>query len=624
MGAPPTGSEASGSSLGDLVTFNRWLCLTRLRAAGAVLLFTLVLRSLGVATIAVPGVALVCTGLFLVSAVGLTSRTLAEAPRLFFYLQSFADLAGITLGIGWAVQGLDALVFRPIFALVIVPASLISVPSGLAMAAAATLAHEALLAWERGLSTTTLLGSESLTPCFLFFLLAQQCFFYGEHLKRKNTALGRLAERLEESRRRLAAEARTSAALLDVARTLSATLEAPELLARVNSTTRAQLGADWSGTFLVDVEHATFHLAAVTDADAGWGELGALELPMRGWAPVERLLTEPVVVLTGAAAERTGGLFAGGRSLATVILAGLTREQRLLGFLAVGFATPPAPEHWAAEFLTAVAQHATIVLRNARLLEEVRLASAMKSEFVGAISHELRSPLNVILGYLEMLLDPELGPLNAPQADALERTRRQALALLEMITALLDMNRLEAGRLPVERAPVSVRALLDEVCEQIPAGWRRPGIRLEIAVAPDVPVIETDAGKLKTVIRNLVHNAFKFTEQGQVTLGAGVTTDGDVTIRVADTGRGIPPAAIGYIFDMFRQVPGAGGGGVGLGLHLVRRLLQLLGGTIRVTSELGKGSCFTITLPRAARLGDPSGGDAPHAPARSGRPAHAA
>jgi signal transduction histidine kinase len=132
-------------------------------------------------------------------------------------------------------------------------------------------------------------------------------------------------------------------------------------------------------------------------------------------------------------------------------------------------------------------------------------------------------------------------------------------------------------------------------------------VQLRRASAPDLPEIETDAGKLKTVVRNLLHNALKFTERGHVTLGAGLDAGGQLAIAVADTGSGIPPDAMQYIFDMFRQVPGAGGGGVGLGLHLVRRLLDVLGGTVGVTSEVGRGTCFTVTLPLVAALGDGAG-----------------
>ena len=596
------GGEVTRSGLGDLLTFNRWLCLTRLRAAGAVSLFTLGLAWLGVGSISVFPVLAVCAGLFAISGIGLCWRLVAAVPRTFFYLQSLADLVGITLGIGISVEGLEALLFRSLYALTIVPASLISVPSGLAMASAATVGHELLLAHEHGLSTATLCSVESLVPPFLFFLLAQQCFFYGAHLKRKNAALASLAGRLEESRQRLAVEARTSAALLEVSRTLSSALEAPELLARVNLTTRDQLDAEWAATFLVDAERATFRLVAVTDANAATSDLTAVEFPVSGWAPAERLATQPVVVLSGAEAEATPGLAASGRALSTVVLAALYQERTLVGFLALGFDTLPMPEG-AVEFLSGIAQHATIVLRNARLLEEVRLASAMKSEFVGAISHELRSPLNVMLGYLEMLLDGALGPVNAEQANALRRTQEQSIALLEMITALLDLNRLEAGRLPLQCARVAVPELLDELCQQLPESWRRPEVLLRRAFVPGLPEIETDPGKLKTVLRNLLHNAFKFTDRGHVTLGATLDPERNLAITVSDTGRGIPPDAIQYIFDMFRQVPGAGGGGVGLGLHLVRRLLNVLGGTVSVASEVGRGTCFTVILPCTAAPG---------------------
>src|SRR5438552_14689117 len=188
----------TGADFRDLVGFNRWLCITRVRAASAVLAFVLALHLLGVGAVSPTRVLGVCVGLFAVSAIGLTSRRLADAPRLFFHLQSFADLAGITLGIAFSVRGIEALVFRPIYCLVIVPASLISVPSGLLVAVAATAGHEVLLVGERGLSLATVCSIEVLCPAFLFFLLAQQCFFYGAHLKRKNVALGNLAARLED------------------------------------------------------------------------------------------------------------------------------------------------------------------------------------------------------------------------------------------------------------------------------------------------------------------------------------------------------------------------------------------------------------------------------------------
>jgi signal transduction histidine kinase len=408
---------------------------------------------------------------------------------------------------------------------------------------------------------------------------------------------------IEALRERVRSETRMSTALLDVATTLSSTLETSELLARLNLTSRNELDAEWSATFLVDAKAATFRLVAASE---GTGK--PVEFPLGSWSPVTRLEREHVIVLTGADAERACALFGRGRSVASVLVTALRGEGALAGFLAVGCGTlDTLARERAVRFLAGMARHATVVLRSAQLVEQVRLASDLKSEFVGAISHELRSPLNVVLGYVEMMMDGALGPVSGEQVHALQRTQEQSLALLEMITALLDLNRLERGRLPLQRTTVAVESLLAEICDQLPATWRRPEVPLLRAIVPGMGTIETDPGKLKTVVRNLLHNAFKFTEQGHVTLGAGIDETGAIVITVSDTGRGIPREALDYVFELFRQVPGAGGGGVGLGLHLVRRLVQALGGTISVESTVGTGTCFRITVPRVLPAADDQG-----------------
>ena len=411
---------------------------------------------------------------------------------------------------------------------------------------------------------------------------------------------GERTAQIDALRDRVRSETRMSTALLDVATTLSSTLETSELLARLNLTSRNELDAEWSATFLVDAKAATFRLVAASE---GTGK--PVEFPLGSWSPVTRLEREHVIVLTGADAERACALFGRGRSVASVLVTALQGEGALAGFLAVGCGTlDTLARERAVRFLAGMARHATVVLRSAQLVEQVRLASDLKSEFVGAISHELRSPLNVVLGYVEMMMDGALGAVTSDQVHALQRTQEQSLALLEMITALLDLNRLERGRLPLQRTTVAVESVLAEICDQLPATWRRPDVPLLRAIVPGMGTIETDPGKLKTVVRNLLHNAFKFTERGHVTLGAGIDETGAIVITVSDTGRGIPRDALDYVFELFRQVPGAGGGGVGLGLHLVRRLVQALGGTITVESTVGTGTCFRITLPRVLPAAD--------------------
>ncbi len=592
----PSKTDSGRYGTRDLATFNRWLNVSRLRAVTAVALFVTALHLLGVDQIRPLPVLALCAVLFAISAIALRSGDHTETSLTYFTLQTFLDLVAITVGLAVATPAPTAMLFRPLFVMVIVPASLVSVPIGLAAAATASAAHLLLVILQQGDGAT---GAELLTPPFLFFLVAQQSFFYGDHIARKNEDLHALATRLEEHQQSLQMEARTSAALAAVARTLGSNLDAPELLARVNRTALEYLAADWAATFVVDAARGTFRIGAVSDPEIPASALGRIPLPLTSWRALERLTPGRVIQLDGFDAAQTPAVFTGGVTPTTLLLTGLYRDDAMVGLLAIGHARAPAPE-WSPHLLAGIAEHAAIVLRNAALLDEVREASQLKSEFVGAVSHELRSPLNVILGYVEMLYDGGLGPVTTEQERALDRTRRHALALLEMITALLDLNRLEAGRLPIQSESTSVATLLDELRDQLPESWRRAGVELRFESPAAGATLETDPGKLKTVLRNLVHNALKFTERGHVTVSAQMAPHGELTFTVADSGCGIPGEALPYVFDMFRQVPGAGGGGVGLGLHIVRRFVEALGGRVQVLSDVGVGSRFLVTLPVAA------------------------
>jgi signal transduction histidine kinase len=604
MSHRPSNAESGGHGPRDLAAFNHWLNVSRVRAVAGISAFVVALQLLGIDQVRPLPVLLLCATLFTISVIALRATDERTQTSLtYFTLQTFLDLVAITVGLGVAMSSATSMLFRALYVMVIVPASLISVPIGLSVAAAASAAHALLLAVAHGGVDGMVVGPELLVPPFLFFLVAQQSFFYGGHIARKNRDLHALAARLAEHQESLQTEARTSAALAAVARTLGSDLDAPELLARVTRTALDYLGADWAATFVVDADARTFRLGAVSDPDIPASALGRIPLPLSSWRALERLAPGKVIRLQGLEAAQTPATFTGGTAPQSLLLTGLYREQAMIGLLAIGHDDGPAPD-WASQLLAGIAEHAAVVLHNARLLEEVREASQLKSEFVGAVSHELRSPLNVILGYAEMLHDGGLGAVTADQARALDRTRRHALALLEMITALLDLNRLEAGRLPLQQEATTVTALLEELRDQLPESWRSPDVELRFVSPGDLPAIHTDRGKLKTVLRNLVHNALKFTTRGHVTVSAELSDVGELTFTVADSGCGIPPDALPYVFDMFRQVPGAGGGGVGLGLHIVRRFIDALGGRVHVVSEVGIGSRFRVILPLAVANAD--------------------
>jgi signal transduction histidine kinase len=237
-----------------------------------------------------------------------------------------------------------------------------------------------------------------------------------------------------------------------------------------------------------------------------------------------------------------------------------------------------------------------------RLYNEAQVASRLKSEFIATMSHELRTPLNVMMGYTDLLLTGDFGSLTPDQAETLRVIAKHQRELLELVNATLDLNRLEAGKLELELSHCDLPDLLRLLHDEVRRGWAKPGIQFIWNVSPDLPRLYTDPTKLKTVLKNLIGNAVKFTDRGSVTIDAR-TNDGGVEISVADTGIGIPKDQQALIFEPFRQVDSSttrGYGGVGLGLYIVRRLVEMMGGKISVESEVLRGSTFRCWLPAEA------------------------
>jgi signal transduction histidine kinase len=284
-----------------------------------------------------------------------------------------------------------------------------------------------------------------------------------------------------------------------------------------------------------------------------------------------------------------------------VLYMALRRGEEIMGVHVAGYRGRQEPfSALQVQMAHGMGQLASLALENGRLVEELERANRLKSDFVATMSHELRTPLNVIIGYNDLALEGAFGALTQEQCETLERVRRSALELLELINTTLSLSRLDTDRQPLDVREVVIADLVGELdAETREARQRKPSVQMVWEMSPDLPQLRTDPVKLKVVLKNLIANAMKFTEEGSVTLRAALH-DGGVQFAVTDTGIGIPPEARKVIFEPFRQVDSSTTrryGGVGLGLYIVRRLVDLLGGRVTAESEVGRGSTFRVWVP---------------------------
>lgn len=225
----------------------------------------------------------------------------------------------------------------------------------------------------------------------------------------------------------------------------------------------------------------------------------------------------------------------------------------------------------------------------------------LKSTFVAIVSHELRTPLNAILGYAEMFKEAVYGPMNDKQVNMAERIMKNTQRLLGLINDLLDQAQMEAGKLTIHMAPVKPVELLDTLHGLMDKTASDKGIRLTSEIDDSLPpLLSGDAARLQQILVNLVNNSIKFTDQGSVHVKLFYPSQFKWGIEVSDTGQGIPESEVATIFETFRQVEGTATrvhGGFGLGLSIVKQLVNLMNGDIKVNSIIGEGTAFVITLP---------------------------
>ncbi|MCO1655552.1 ATP-binding response regulator [Pseudonocardia humida] len=244
--------------------------------------------------------------------------------------------------------------------------------------------------------------------------------------------------------------------------------------------------------------------------------------------------------------------------------------------------------------------------------DQLREASESKTRFWANVSHELRTPINSVVGLAKLLLDPRSEPLTGEQRTQVEMIRDSGAVLLALVNELLDVAKAESGRMEPQWAPVDVGGQLQHLRATL-LPLTPPGVALEVAVPERTPPVSTDPGMLTAIVRNLATNALKFTTSGEVRITAAFDPGaGLLRVAVSDTGIGIPADQLGRVFEEFHQVPGplqVGAAGTGLGLPLARRLAEILGGSLALSSEVGVGTTATLQLPvsgpatAVARLG---------------------
>jgi GAF domain-containing protein len=400
-------------------------------------------------------------------------------------------------------------------------------------------------------------------------------------------------------------------ALGEVGHALSSTLDVDVVLDTIVTRANDLIGADGCTIFEYDEAAEQFHLRATRNLEPRLVEL-ARGTPLRrgdqgilGRLPSERQPVQvPDITVGSYSSPISAALIEAGYR--AVVAVPLIREDHLIGALTMNRKTPGEFPPETIQLLQTFATQSALAIQNARLFQEIEeksrqleVASQHKSEFLANMSHELRTPLNAIIGFSEVLSERMFGELNEKQEEYLKDIHASGTHLLSLINDILDLSKIEAGRMELELTDFDLPQAIDNALILVRERAGRREIALEHSVDERLGEIRGDERKIKQVLLNLLSNALKFTpERGRVEVRGGMV-DGMAEISVTDTGVGIAAEDQGAIFEEFRQVGTAEkkAEGTGLGLTLCRKFVELHGGRIWVKSQVGAGSTFTFTIP---------------------------
>ncbi len=426
----------------------------------------------------------------------------------------------------------------------------------------------------------------------------------------------RLFKELETRTQELAQSVEKLQALAAVSEAVNSTLDLQTVLETIAARAMQLSSSSAGAVYEFDEESEVLRLRATYGVAADVVEAmlaKSLRLGegVNGRAALERVPVQVDDVQTTNAYSGTLREILDRSQLRAVLVVPMLREGRVVGTLSVSRRTTGSYPPEVVELLQTVAAQSTLAIQNARLFREIerkshelRIASQHKSQFLANMSHELRTPLNAILGYTELIVDKIYGDVPEKISEVLERVQKSGRHLLALINEVLDLSKIEAGQLTLELSEYSFDDVAQAVISAVGSLAAEKQLLLSVNVAPDLPVGRGDERRITQVLLNLVGNAIKFTEKGEVAVRVSAA-DGTFEVAVRDTGPGIREEDRQRIFEEFQQSdssPTKRKGGTGLGLAIAKRIVEMHGGRIWVESTVGQGSTFFFSVPVHAEV----------------------